>query len=149
MLSGQLVFEPSGPRMREAIRYDLPLVWPLDYARTVGLFKFASREERLRFLTRVGTRFVVFPTPPFEGARPLARLMAAEQLQLYDFNPAARRVYIVPDALLGPDVMWQIEGMFQARSIVQRRPRQRAAATAGRHARNAFARHPPSSSRTV
>jgi len=115
VLAGELVFEPSGPRMREALSYDLPLIWPLDYARMVGLFKFASREDRLRFLTRVGTRFVLLPTPPSAGARPLAAGVAAEQLHLYDFNPAARRVYIVPDALLGPNVMWQIEGMFQAR----------------------------------
>src|SRR4029077_17508667 len=47
--------------------------------------------------------------------RPLARLVAAEQLQLYDYNPAARRAYIVPDALKGPHVMWQIEGSFEAR----------------------------------
>jgi membrane protein YfhO/6-pyruvoyl-tetrahydropterin synthase-like protein len=115
VLAAQLVFEPSGPRLREALSYDLPLIWSLDYARMVGLFKFASREERLRFLTRVGTRFVILPGPPFPGAPPLARLLAAEQLQLYDFNPAARRVYVVPDALMGPNVLWQIEGMFQAR----------------------------------
>jgi hypothetical protein len=34
---------------------------------------------------------------------------------LYDFLPAARRTYIVPDALLGPNVGWQIEGLFQER----------------------------------
>jgi hypothetical protein len=34
---------------------------------------------------------------------------------LYDVNPAARRAYVVPDALMGPDLNWQIQGMFQAR----------------------------------
>ena len=115
LLVAQLLFNPSGPRVREALSYDLPLLWPLEYARTVGYFKFASREERLRFLARVGTRFVVLPTPPSPGAQPLATLVGAEQLNLYDFNPGARRVYVVPDALMGPDVTWQIEGLFQSR----------------------------------
>ena len=115
LIVAQLVFYPSGSRMRESLSYDLPLLWPLDYARAVGRFKYAPREDRLRFLERVGTRFVVLPTPPFPGATPLARLVGVEQLQLYDFNPGARRTYVVPDALMGKDVAWQLEGMFQQR----------------------------------
>jgi hypothetical protein len=115
LVVAQLLFNPSGPRVREALSYDLPLLWPLEYARTIGYFKFAPREDRLRFLARVGTRFVVLPTPPSPGAQPLARLVGVEQLQLYDFNPGARRTYIVGDALMGPDVTWQIEGLFQPR----------------------------------
>src|SRR4029078_13713631 len=102
VLAGELVFEPSGPRMREALSYDLPLIWPLDYARMVGLFQVASRVDRLRFLTRVGTRFVLLPTPPSAGALPLAGGVSAEQLHLYDFNPAARRACSVARWLLGP-----------------------------------------------
>jgi hypothetical protein len=115
VLASQLMFQPSGPRVRETLSYDLPLLWPLEYARTIGLFKYAPREDRLRFLTRAGVRYVVMATPPFAGAKPLARLVGVEQMQLYDFNPAARRVYIVPDALRGPDITWQIEGLFQPR----------------------------------
>jgi hypothetical protein len=115
VLASQLMFQPSGPRVREALSYDLPLLWPLEYARTIGLFKYAPREDRLRFLSRVGVRYVVMATPPFDGAKPLARLAGVEQMQLYDFNPAAQRAYIVPDALLGRDITWQIEGLFQPR----------------------------------
>jgi hypothetical protein len=115
LVVAELVFYPSGARLREALSYDLPLLWPLDYARAVGRFKFAPREDRLRFLTRVGTRFVVLPTPPFPGAVPLARLNGVEQLQLYDFNPGARRTYVVPEAGMGPDFQWQLEGLFQPR----------------------------------
>jgi hypothetical protein len=111
----QLVFHPSGPRLRESLSYDLPLLWPLDFARVIGRFLFAPREDRLRYLERVGTRFVVLPTPPYPGATPITRLVGVDQLQLYDFNPGARRTYIVPDALMGPDVIWQIEGLFQPR----------------------------------
>jgi hypothetical protein len=90
-------------------------LWPLDYARAVGRFKFAPREDRLRYLERVGTRFVILPTPPFPGAVPLARLNGVEQLQLYDLYPGARRTYVVPEAGIGPDVKWQLEGLFQPR----------------------------------
>jgi hypothetical protein len=116
ILVAELLFHPSGPRVREGLSYDLPLLWPLDYARMLGYFKYASREERLRFLTRVGTRFVILPTPPYPGAKPLARLGIAEQLQLYDYDPQAKRAYVVPDALTGPSVIWQIEGMFMPQS---------------------------------
>ncbi len=114
-LTAQMLFSPSGARVRETMSYDLPLLWPLDYARMVGYFKYANREERLRFLSRVGTRFVVLPAAPYPGAHPLARLVAVDQLQLYAVNPAARRAYIVPDALRGPDVEWQLQGLFQPR----------------------------------
>lgn len=112
ILVAQLLFHPSGPRVRESLSYDLPLLWPLEFARTVGYFRSASREERLRFLARVGTRFVILPTPPYPGAKPLATLTIADQLKLYDFNPQARRAYVVPDALMGKDIIWQIEGLF-------------------------------------
>ena len=115
LIMGQMIFAPSGAKLREAISYDLPLLWPLDYARLIGLFKFAPREDRLRYLRRAGTRFVVLPTPPYPGAQPLAQLRSVEQLHLYDFNPGAQRAYVVPDALMGPDVGWQIQGMFQER----------------------------------
>ena len=112
LIVGQFVFHPSGHRIRESMSYDLPVLWPTEFARAGGWFKIAPREDRLRFLSRVGTRFVLLPTPPYPGAQPLARMVGAEQLQLYDFNPSARRAYVVPDALMGPDVNWQIQGMF-------------------------------------
>jgi hypothetical protein len=112
LIVGEFVFHPSGSHLRESMSYDLPVLWPTDFARAGGWFKIAPREDRLRFLSRVGTRFVLLPTPPYPGARPLARMVGAEQLQLYDFNPDARRTYVVPDALMGPDVNWQIQGLF-------------------------------------
>ena len=111
----QFMFYPSAYRVRESLSHDLPLLWPLEHAHAVGRFTAANREERLRFLERVGTRYVALPTPPLRGAVPLAGFVGAEQQHLYDFRPAARRAYIVPEALRGPNVRWQIEGLFQAR----------------------------------
>jgi hypothetical protein len=36
----------------------------------------SSREARLRFLRRVGVRYVILPQPPYPGATPLARMEA-------------------------------------------------------------------------
>ena len=115
LVVAEMLFFPSGSRVRESLSYDLPLLWSLDYARLVGRFKSAPREDRLRYLAISGTRFAVLPTPPFPGARPLARLTGVDQLQLYELNPGARRAYVAPDALIGPDVNWQLEGLFQRR----------------------------------
>ncbi len=115
IIVGQFVFHTSGHQIRESMSYDLPVLWSTDFARAGGWFKIAPREDRLRFLSRVGTRFVLLPTPPYPGATPLARMVGADQLQLYDYNPDARRAYVVPDALMGPDVDWQIHGLFLAR----------------------------------
>jgi len=111
----ELMFHTSGWQVREAISFDLPVLWPIPYAQMLTRFQESSREERLRLVTRSGARYVVLPTPPYAGATPLAGLRGVEQLKLYDFNPSARRAYIVGDALLGPDVPWQIEGLFQDR----------------------------------
>jgi hypothetical protein len=115
VVMNQFMFYPSAYRLRESLSHDLPLLWPVEHARAVARFTAANREERLRFLERVGTRYVLLPTPPFQGAVPLAAMVAAEQQHLYDFRPGARRTYIVPDALIGPNVGWQIEGLFQSR----------------------------------
>lgn len=109
----QFLMHTSAAHIRDPLAYDLPILWPIEYARAVGLFKAASRETRLRFLSRVGVRWVVLPTPPVPGARPLAQLVGAEQMHLYDFDPDARRAYIVPDAGIGPDIDWQLQGLFE------------------------------------
>jgi Bacterial membrane protein YfhO len=115
LVLGQFLMHPSGARIRESMSYDLPMLWSTDFARAVGWFRAMPREERLRYLQRVGTRFVILPTPPYSGARPLAAMIGAEQQHLYDFNPAARRTYVVRDVLLEPDVDRQTQAMFQAR----------------------------------
>jgi hypothetical protein len=36
-------------------------------------------------------------------------------MHLYELDPGVRRVHIVPDAWLGPNISWQIQGMFLER----------------------------------
>src|SRR5947208_13933695 len=115
MIVNEFMFNPSGSGVRETMSYDLPVLWPTEFARAGGWFRIAPREDRLRFLRRAGTRYVVLPTPPYPGAQPLAQLVGAEQQHLYDAFPDARRAYVVGDALRGPDLNWQLQGLFQAR----------------------------------
>jgi hypothetical protein len=95
--------------------YDLPMLWPIPFTKTKSLFRVSSHEARMRFLKRVGVRYAVLPLPPFSGAKPLARMMGTSQMHLYEINPQATRVTVVPDALMGPSVDWQIQGMFLER----------------------------------
>jgi hypothetical protein len=118
LIANEFIFHPSGSRMRESMTYDLPVLWPKEFARAAARFAASDRATRLRFLARVGTRYAVLPSQeggqsPFSA--PLARLAGAEQMALYDFNPGARRAYVVSDALRGPDVDWQIDGLFEPR----------------------------------
>jgi hypothetical protein len=111
----QSVFYPSGWKIREATTFDLPVLWSKEYSRMGGWFNVASRADRLRYLRRAGVRYTVLPTPPFPGAQPLAQQFATDQMHLYDTFPDVHRTYVVPDALVGSDVSWQIQGMFQDR----------------------------------
>ena len=115
LLVVQLIFNTSGARVRESMSYDLPLLWPTEYARLVGRFLAAPREDRLRYLRRVGTRYVILPGPPVPGLQPMAVLETVEQMKLFDYYPAAKRVLVVPDALMGQDFTWEMEGLFQPR----------------------------------
>jgi hypothetical protein len=112
---GEYLFQPSAARVRESMSYDLPVLWPIEFARAHSLFTISSTAARLRFLERVGTRFALLPRPPFPGAKPLAEMVSTPQMHLYEFAPDARRAMIVPDALMGPSVDWQIQGMFLER----------------------------------
>ncbi|HEX6463315.1 MAG TPA: YfhO family protein [Vicinamibacterales bacterium] len=111
----EYLFQPSAARIRESMSYDLPVLWPIEFARAHSLFVISSRAARLRFLERVGTRYALLPVPPFPGAKPLAEMVSTPQMHLYEIDPNARRVMVVPDALIGPSIDWQTQGMFLER----------------------------------
>ena len=109
------LFQSSAARIRESMSYDLPVLWPVEFSKAHSLFMISSRAARLRWLERVGTRFVLLPQPPYPGAKPLAEMYSTPQMHLYDLYPGATRAMVLPDALIGPDVDWQIQGMFLQR----------------------------------
>jgi hypothetical protein len=112
---GEYLFQPSSARVRESMSYDLPVLWPIEFARAHSLFTISSTAARLRWLERVGTRYALLPVPPFPGAKPLAEMVSTPQMHLYEFAPHAQRAIVVPDALIGPGIDWQIQGMFLQR----------------------------------
>jgi len=118
---GEYLFQPSAARIRESMSYDLPVLWPIEFARAHSLFTISSTAARLRWLERVGTRYALLPVPPFPGATPLAEMVSTPQMHLYEFAPHARRATVVPDALeppatlIGSRIDWQIQGMFLQR----------------------------------
>ena len=50
---------PSGWRVREALSYDLPVLWPAEYEALVRKFERATAGERDLFLKRSGVRWCV------------------------------------------------------------------------------------------
>ncbi len=113
MMQGKSVPTSSGWRVRDAISYDLPNLFPSDYERFVVRFEAASRVERLQFLTNVGVRYCVLPVPPRPKATVLSDVPALDQMNLYECNPSASRVQVVPPwGLVEPDVAKQIDLLF-------------------------------------
>jgi hypothetical protein len=115
LVVSEFLIQPSAARIRESMSYDLPMLWPVPFAKTKSLFNISSRAARMRFLERVGVRFAFLPYRPFPDAKPLAGMMVTDQMHLYDIFPHATRVSVVPDALMGPSIDWQIQGMFLER----------------------------------
>src|SRR5204863_2021834 len=60
-LNAELPMAPSGWRVREALSYDLPYLWPAEYEATVRRFEQAPQPERAAFLRRSGVRRCVLP----------------------------------------------------------------------------------------
>jgi hypothetical protein len=112
LIVSEFLIQPSAARVRESMSYDLPMLWPVPFAKTKSLFNISSRAARTRFLTRVGVRYALLPYVPFPGAQPLAGMSVTDQMHLYDINPHATRVTVVPDALMGESLEWEIQGMF-------------------------------------
>jgi hypothetical protein len=61
LLNSMLPMAPSGWRVREALSYDLPYLWPAEYEAAVRRFEQATPGERDAFLRRAGVRWCVLP----------------------------------------------------------------------------------------
>ena len=110
-LNAELPMAPSGWGVREALSYDLPVLWPREYELVVRRFERASPQERGAFLRRSGVRWCVLP----DGARPDLRHFADIphwQMQLYDCNPAATRTFITYMAEADAGADRQREALF-------------------------------------
>jgi hypothetical protein len=105
---------PEAYRLRDTITDDLYAIWPREYRMFERRFHRADRDERLRFLERVGTRFFLLTTPPPPEARPVASVPEEDAPILYERAPAMSRAAVVASAEVEPDLQVHVERMFAA-----------------------------------
>ena len=113
-LNAQLPVFPSGWRVREALSYDLPHLWPADYEAAVLRFEQANTAERAAFLRRSGVRRCVLPLTEERQFRIVAEV-PDWNMRVFECNPGATRVVIAPAAEVSrdaSDLAWQREALF-------------------------------------
>jgi hypothetical protein len=113
-LGAEFVYFPAAWHLRESISYDLPQLWPSEYATMIQMFGRAPREDRLRFARRTGVRYCFLPEPPDARAAPLTPPNPSSGMALYECGTAPRRVYVTSAARIEPVVTNQLALMFDA-----------------------------------
>jgi prepilin-type N-terminal cleavage/methylation domain-containing protein len=112
-LNAELPMAPSAWRVREALSYDLPVLWPGEYEAVVRAFEHAGRQQRDAFLRRSGVRWCVLPKG--SPGTPIVEV-AHWEMQLVECTPSATRVYVTTAAEFGTDPNWQRAALFDAGS---------------------------------
>jgi hypothetical protein len=95
-LNAELPMAPSGWRVREALSYDLPYLWPSEYEAAVRRFERAQPAERDAFLRRAGVRWCVLPSAVPRPWRAIAEV-PDWNMRVFECHPAASRVALVSD----------------------------------------------------
>ena len=113
-LNAELPMAPSGWRVREALSYDLPVLWSSEYEAVVRAFEHAGRRERAAFLRRSGVRWCIVP-PASAGPAPLVDV-AHWDMRLFECGPSATRVFVTTKGAVGSDPNWQRAALFDAHS---------------------------------
>jgi prepilin-type N-terminal cleavage/methylation domain-containing protein len=113
-LNAELPMAPSGWRVREALSYDLPYLWPAAYEATVQQFERADTDARRAFLRRAGVRTCVVRQARAGGA-PVVGEAPGWRMRAVECNPAAARVFIAGSAQVAADAAdldWQRAVLF-------------------------------------
>lgn len=110
----ELSLSPSAWGVREVISFDIPMLVSREYVALLKRFVRHTREERLRFLGRVGVRYCVLPQPPAPGATAVARMRILPDMVLYDCVPSATRVSVAPEAAVLDAENDAIDALFRA-----------------------------------
>ena len=110
-LNAELPMAPSGWRVREALSYDLPVLWPSEYEAVVRLFEHAGRQQRDAFLRRSGVRWCIVPSA---SEQPIVEV-AHWETKLFECGPTATRVFTTTNVSLGSNGEWQRAALFDAR----------------------------------
>ena len=109
-LNAEIPMSPSGWGVREALSYDLPVLWPAEYEAAAHRFEQASAPERVAFLRRSGVRWCVLPDD--RGGWPTAARIARWHMALFDCEPRAARVFVTTRAVAGQDPAGQRDALF-------------------------------------
>jgi hypothetical protein len=107
----EMVFAPEAWGVREILSYDLATLWPRRYDVVAGIYGKSDRTHREKFLWRTGVRYRVLPIGA-GGARPSVPLRYMRDVRLYDWGPVARRVSVVPTAVISADLRTQVASLF-------------------------------------
>ena len=113
-LNALLPMAPSGWRVREALSYDLPYLWPAEYEGTVRRFEQASAEERAAFLRRSAVRRCVYPETEQRQFRLVADV-GDWNMRVFECNAGATRAYLASNVAVASnatDLSWQREALF-------------------------------------
>ena len=113
-LNAQLPMAPSGWRVREALSYDLPYLWPAEYEATVKRFEQAVPAERAVFLRRTGVRRCVLPVTEERQWRVVADV-PDWNMRVFECDPGATRVFLTSSADVArdpEDLTWQRDALF-------------------------------------
>ena len=113
-LNAELPMAPSGWGVREALSYDLPLLWPAEYERTVRRFEHAAAAERDAFLRRTDVRWCVVPDSQRHPWEPIADV-PDWSMRVYDCHPDATRVFIATEIQIArdpQDEVWERDALF-------------------------------------
>ena len=110
-LNAELPMGPSGWRVREALSYDLPVLWPAEYEALVSRFERATAGERDIFLRRSGVRWCVLPQRARPWLRPVAEV-PHWSMDVVDCHPDATRVFVASQASTSEDAAWQRNALF-------------------------------------
>jgi prepilin-type N-terminal cleavage/methylation domain-containing protein len=118
-LNALLPMAPSGWRVREALSYDLPYVWPAQYEATVRQFETAGPAERDAFLRRSAVRWCVVSTlQAHHVGDPSWRVIATVDdwtMRAYECHPDASRVIVASAIAVAADPQdgaWQRQALF-------------------------------------
>jgi prepilin-type N-terminal cleavage/methylation domain-containing protein len=109
-LNAELPMAPSGWHVREALSYDLPVLWPAEYDAAVRRFEDAGEAARAAFLRRSGVRWCILPED--RSGLPAITRVPEWHMTVFDCDPHARRVFVAPIAKTGGDAAWQREALF-------------------------------------
>jgi hypothetical protein len=105
---------PGARQVRDSISYDNSLLFPREYWDVVVRFRDLARDERIRYLRRVGVRYFLVPWDDWPEGAVRMEFLDHAPLRLYEREPEVSRASVVPAARVEPDRGRQLDSLFDA-----------------------------------